>query len=1417
LNRTLFRFSCVVAAAAAALCGPVVAEDIDLFVTPSGSGQNPNIVIMIDNSANWDSNSQHWVGIAGGGLVKQGQSELRAIYRVLDEVDDKVNLGLMLFTPGPGTTPNGAYVRFHVRTMNGTNKAAFKELIGTGTCVNGNNSLNGTPNCMFNNFSTPNEKVGTAKLDYSAGLFEVFKYFGGFTYPAMAHVDPPVAGAPTDATHFGTVRYARNGDPGDPSSDAAAYYGGAARTGYNPPLNADGSNSCAKNYLVFIGNGFPSQDMPCSILQGVNGIANCSPGPQLSMPQFTMVTNNITSTLGTDAVCRTAAACATAAATTFPGYDTYACTGGVASPDTTLGTDAVCESAAACATRAQTTFPGHTTYFCTGGTTPAPQTGTDKACETVAACSARAALVFPGHTSYSCTGGSTTGGSVNLGTDTATESQPACLVRAQNTFPGYNAYSCTGGSAAGTTTTPLGSSGAVCETVAACQARMQTLHPGHTSYTCAAGTNIATSPTLDTSCDKPSGGGSCATGPAPAAIPTAASWTCSGGAVCGIGRFVNMTMQGTCAVGKLAHYTVTASDNNLVNQTMTGTGCTVAGRLTGQTMATQDCTSNQTMKASDACISNQTITGTKAVNTVTPTNTAAPPANNVARFTDEWARYLFTTDVNGVAGFQNVQTYSIDVFKDQQDPNETALLMSMAKYGGGRYFQATDEQSIINALKEILIEIQSVNSVFASASLPISAANRSQNENQVFIGMFRPDSVANPRWYGNIKRYQIALFGADAKLADRDGKEALAATTGFIQACATSYYTTDSNVVGATYWDFSPSSAGTCTSVANSTFNDLPDGGVVEKGSGAEVLRKGNDPTAVAPFVVNRTMKTCATAPCVGLVDFTAGNVPQARTGAATPAQHTAIIDFSYGKDALDENGNANFTEPRASIHGDITHSRPLPVNFGGSRGVEVFYGSNDGAFHALSGNTGKEIWSFIAPEHHAKLKRLYDNSPKIIYPPPTANLAGSLRKDYFFDGSAGLYETFHPDNTADKVWIFPSMRRGGRAIYAFDVSSTGAPVFKWNIGCPNLTDDTNCTAGTAGIGQTWSVPSVAFIKGYNSGNDPVVIFGGGYDNCEDTDNATTTCTPVNKGNHVYVFNADTGAFLKSFDTDRAVPADVTLIDRDFDGKVDHAYVSDTGGSIYRIDFVDPANQAPRAAGLWTITKIAQTQGGSRKFMFPVAALSVTDRVYLAVGSGDRERPLISNYPYTTPVLNRYYMFMDLFPVGGTPIDLDGSTLDDFTAATTCNTTMGNGQNGWRLDLNTGTGEQTVTGSVIFGGTIFFSTNRPTPTAANSCATNLGEARGYAINLLNASGVIGSGALCGGNRSDTFVGGGIPPSPVSGTVQVQTPSGPKTIPILIGAANIGGDGPSFSIGGQQPPVPIKRIRQRIYWYRHGDK
>ena len=127
-----------------------------------------------------------------------------------------------------------------------------------------------------------------------------------------------------------------------------------------------------------------------------------------------------------------------------------------------------------------------------------------------------------------------------------------------------------------------------------------------------------------------------------------------------------------------------------------------------------------------------------------------------------------------------VTFYTIDVYNAQQNVEHTKLMLSMAKAGGGKYFAAKNQQAILDALNQILGEVLAVNSTFASTSLPVNSTNRSQNQNQVFIGMFRPDPDAKPRWFGNLKRYQLVMDGSDVKLGDANGQLAVNDNTGFI-------------------------------------------------------------------------------------------------------------------------------------------------------------------------------------------------------------------------------------------------------------------------------------------------------------------------------------------------------------------------------------------------------------------------------------------------------------------------------------------------------------------------------------------------------------------------------------------------------------------------------------------------------------
>ncbi len=188
---------------------------------------------------------------------------------------------------------------------------------------------------------------------------------------------------------------------------------------------------------------------------------------------------------------------------------------------------------------------------------------------------------------------------------------------------------------------------------------------------------------------------------------------------------------------------------------------------------------------------------TNAIPTPTPAQLQVIHTNPLGIYTgqdtssiDEWARYLnqtnFGTDPDNPL---SVTTYTIGVYSGLFN-DKAQEMQSTANQGGGKAFlvNANDPDpatELQNDLNKIFLEIAAVNSVFASSSLPLSSNSQGTYLNQVFIGMFRPDSNDNPRWMGNLKQYQFAVQGTGANLqlvlADKNGTPALsAAGTGFV-------------------------------------------------------------------------------------------------------------------------------------------------------------------------------------------------------------------------------------------------------------------------------------------------------------------------------------------------------------------------------------------------------------------------------------------------------------------------------------------------------------------------------------------------------------------------------------------------------------------------------------------------------------
>jgi len=1403
-----------------ALAAPLgYAEDIDIYTRPPSVNHdpslNPNILVVIDNSANWAAANQNWPD----GL-KQGESELTALRLAVGDLDERTNVGLMMFTQGSGTNPSGGYIRFHIRPMDSTNKAALLELIGdVSGCIDGPNSLNGTPNCIRKNFNS-SEKVNTAATDYSAAMLEVFKYFGGHTWPA--HAQDNMAGANVNSSQFGATRYA--GDP-DPKSDPAAYSTDALKVSYNSPMTS--ANSCAKNYVIFIGNGFPTQDSPSTLLgppsllptQGVGGDVT-----QLPLANLTSTTSTSNVLLGT------------------PGCGTFAGATAQLSLDT-------CNAKA---TRAVTIATGNPAVFTStahglvaGDSLSLITTGNlPKGLRTLTTYYVIATGLTADTFRLSLTAGGTAESASGTQTGTHTFS------KMWSSYPGYENYYCTSAascSAGSTTVTDnlIGTSSCnAYSSTTDCASKIPALYPlspngiTYTTHYCTvANASCVSNPTNPTN----------PVVAQTACIPAANANACEAWAAANITGYTGFTCSnksGTGCSGSNNKWRIDASLLNITGSThnMRGTYTTTATSLTYS----------------------QNIYGTHTVTAATPTGTFSSPATNKINYFDEWTKFLHRTDVSSAPGQQYINTFTIDVFKDQQDLDQSALLISAATAGGGKYFKATEESAITNALKKIFSEIQSVNSVFASSSLPVSVNTQGTYLNQVFMGMFRPEGSAAPRWPGNLKQYKFGFLNGKLTLVDKNGESAISVTTGFVTPCADSFWTTDTG----RYWDFGTSLAlGDCSAQTSSypvagsasAYSDAPDGEVVEKGGAAQRLRgvtlSGGAITTSTNYQVCGTGLTPATSQCrklftcdgstatscTAFTDFVTTNA------SVSAALSTNLIWWARGKDVDNENANIDaalapiYNEMRPSVHGGVVHSQPAVVDYGGTIGTIAFYGADDGVFHAVDGGQadteGIELWGFIAPEIYSKFYRLRDNgqdndgdgitSALISFPGVTSSPA-PLPKDYFFDGSIGVYQN---TGTAT-VWIYPSMRRGGRAIYGFDVSTPTSPVLKWRKGCftSDTTDDTVCSTGWSAIGQTWSIPQVTYLRGYvdGSGNKkPVLAFGGGYDQCEDTNNQTR-CTGTRKGANIWFVDANTGTILRTYPTNYSVPGDLALV-KDTLGYLNYVYASDSGGYIYRINVgsVDTTGTtftgwtSNSNAGQITLASMSETNH-KRKFLNGPSVVQSVDYNAVLIGSGDREHPLVSDYPCGnrsstfTPtvgnyVTNQFYMLMDK-PVGYpspviTPSMLvDVSTGTSTTATVSGTTTITNvsagvttsSTKGWRFTF--GDCEQTVNEALTVAGTTFFGTNSPSGTTGSSCVANLGIAKGYAVDFLTGMGSVAE-----------YIGGGMPPSPVAGVVDVE---GIK-VPFCIGC--IDPTEPTASaLQGSKVNINPNSSRFRAYWYLEND-
>ncbi|MBU0500093.1 MAG: hypothetical protein KJ558_10820 [Gammaproteobacteria bacterium] len=750
------------------------------------------------------------------------------------------------------------------------------------------------------------------------------------------------------------------------------------------------------------------------------------------------------------------------------------------------------------------------------------------------------------------------------------------------------------------------------------------------------------------------------------------------------------------------------------------------------------------------------------------------------------AGYLHENDLDGddSNGYQRAITYTIGFQTDQQYLSDTAT------QGGGKYYTADSAEELAAAFQGAVLSILSTATAFSSPAVATNSFNRTESRDDVLLAMFKP--TPGTRWPGNIKKLKLGFINGVATLLDKNGSAALDPASGQIKDTATTYWSSDGDGpkveaggVGGRLASRTPAS--------RSLWTNSGKDGALEAFNSSNLDRQA--------------------------FDFDADDKLFEFFGVTNQTELNTLINWARGQDVEDEDLDGNTNEMRPWPLGDIMHSAPLALNYGGSPDnpdIRLIAGTNEGFLHMFGVDDGEEDWAFfpkeLAPVLAQRLEDQDSNDHVYGIDSPVVAYTKDINNDGTLSGS-------------DKAYIYFGLRRGGEILYALDVSTPGTPKFKWKID--------RDTSGFDELGQTWSTPRVTSIPGHTG---PVLIFGGGYDEGKDDHDLIAKDNLDDKGRAIYIVDAETGALIWSATPTEgsasnrqetglvhSIAAPVNILDSNGDGKTDRIYAADTGGTLWRIDLPSATKSD------WQILKLAYVNGettiSDRRF-FNRPDLVRTKKGTTAydavlIGSGDRTNPV------ATDVTDRFYAFRDMQITPYTtakPADCTNSgdfrcklPLDegDLYDATSNYIQQGNTAQaqaaqtalyekyGWFITLGHA-GEKVLGGSITIGGKVFFPTFTPEKANLNVCIPSPGQARLFAVGLQDASAVFDftqNGTL---TLEDRYM--------EMGAMILDTPS----IHIEPGTGKIRLIFPAGGSGGNSNPLDteekIKGARG-VYWYQ----
>jgi type IV pilus assembly protein PilY1 len=504
-------------------------------------------------------------------------------------------------------------------------------------------------------------------------------------------------------------------------------------------------------------------------------------------------------------------------------------------------------------------------------------------------------------------------------------------------------------------------------------------------------------------------------------------------------------------------------------------------------------------------------------------------------------------------------------------PEKADDLWHAAVNGRGTYFAVKNPQALTSALQQTLSAINAAKGSGSAAA--ISTLIPTSGNNYAYIASYR-----TVYWDGNVAAYTLnpttgnisatPLWQAEPQLTNNK-----ITTTGGTEKCGdgdnrTIWFTRATDAAGAAFRNFLPTELTTEIGAGwfnNNNLSQHTDWSVTPTSDMLINYLRGQS------LNENKTRSATWVAACPSTYQL----LYRARDNVLGDIVHAAPVyvgepPYSYDTTISSNSGYDSFQSSNTS------------------RAGRIYVGANDGMVHAFDSSNGQEMWAYIPPTSLPELYKLADK--------------GYSGKHQFFVDGPITYGDIKVSGTWKSI-IVGALGKGGRGIYALDVTAPASPKFLWTVSYDRKADGSATGAGDPlqNLGYTYGTPRITKLDT----GAWVVVMASGYNNV----------SPGDGQGHVFVFDANTGELLNTINTNAGSTSNPAGLAQ-LNGYVPDVRTDNTPKRVYGGDLLGNLWSLDINVSGGDVRKLATLPAGQPITVAPLVSIPDATNVILYFGTG---------------------------------------------------------------------------------------------------------------------------------------------------------------------------------------------------------